>query len=94
MQKETIEEFLAKDAFHSIAAACFAIVAAESGQWPPDSETVRKMAYSEYEKAIGGRERHPPIVTDCHAEDSGESQESNGGNFGKRVDNATGGHRA
>lgn len=41
-----------RDPFHSIAAACYAIVGAETGRWPPDSETVRQMAYAEYEKEL------------------------------------------
>ena len=41
------------DPFHSIAAACYAIVMAETGKNPPDSKKVKDMAYAEYERLRG-----------------------------------------
>lgn len=35
--------------FHSIALAAYMLVAAETGQWPPDSELTRRRAYVLYE---------------------------------------------
>lgn len=59
---ESLEEFLS-DGFHSCALYAFAYVAAESQKMPPDSDTVKRMAYSVFEetKTTGGRERHPPV---------------------------------
>ena len=38
--------------FHSQALAAYMTVAAETDQWPPDSETVRQRAYDLYEREL------------------------------------------
>ena len=54
---------LLDDPFHAISLAAYVIVAAESGQWPPDSETVRRRAYNLYEAEL----RRDPPRTLAHA---------------------------
>jgi hypothetical protein len=45
------------DLFHGCALAAYLEVAAETGQWPPDSELTRIRAYRLYEEALAGKNR-------------------------------------
>jgi hypothetical protein len=46
---DELEQFLS-DPFHSCALAAYAAVMAETGQFPPDSDTVKQRAYAYYEE--------------------------------------------
>lgn len=45
--------------FHSIALVAYVLVAAETGQWPPDRELTRRRAYDLYEQEL--RRKHERI---------------------------------
>ena len=44
------------DLFHSVALAAYVEVASRTGQWPPDSEAVRQLAYQWYEEELQKRD--------------------------------------
>lgn len=52
-----MSEDLTRDLFHCCALVAYVEVASETGQWPPDSETVRRRAYDLYEQEL--REKPP-----------------------------------
>lgn len=49
MQSRALEEFLS-DPFHGAALMAYVEVATETGQWPPDSQTVKQRAYDYFER--------------------------------------------
>ena len=50
-------EDILDDLFHGCAFAAYLEIAAETGQWPPDSELTRVRAYQLYEQALAARQR-------------------------------------
>ncbi|QOV92104.1 hypothetical protein [Humisphaera borealis] len=54
------------DLFHGCALEAWLEIAEATGQWPPDSESVRRRAYELYEAAL--RERHEENPVDKHVE--------------------------
>ncbi len=46
------------DLFHGCALEAWLRTARASGQWPPDSEVIRRLAYQLYESEL--RQRHDP----------------------------------
>jgi hypothetical protein len=50
---DDLAEFLR--GFHSVALAAYVLTAAETNQWPPDSETTRLKAYDLYEAELAKR---------------------------------------
>jgi hypothetical protein len=62
----TATEDLWDDLFHACAWAAYLEVWHRTGQFPPDSETTRRLAYRYYEDALAGKncQRTEPAVAD------------------------------